>query len=40
MTTDPVAGTTKFAETLAEHDKYVVEFNTWCDANPKTCKGK
>jgi UPF0755 protein len=37
VTVNPSTGETKFATTLAEHDQYVKEFQTWCQANPGTC---
>jgi UPF0755 protein len=30
-------GETKFAETAAEHDQYVGEFQAWCQAHPGRC---
>ena len=30
-------GETKFAKTLAEHNKYVKEFQAWCQAKPGRC---
>lgn len=30
-------GETKFSETLAEHNRYVAEYNAWCADNPGRC---
>ncbi|HMM96045.1 MAG: endolytic transglycosylase MltG [Micrococcales bacterium] len=37
VTVDPSTGETKFASTLAEHDRYVQEFQQWCSDNPGKC---
>lgn len=37
VTVDPSTGETKFAETQAEHDRNVQEFQAWCSANPGKC---
>ena len=37
VTVDPSTGETKFAETEAEHDRNVQEFQAWCSANPGKC---
>lgn len=37
VTVNPKTGETKFAVTLAEHDKYVAEFRSWCHAHQGTC---
>ena len=34
VTVDPSTGETKFAETQAEHDRNVQEFQAWCSAEP------
>lgn len=34
---NPITGETKFATTLAEHDRYVKEFQAFCQANKGTC---
>jgi len=36
---NPATGETKFATTQAEHDKYVAEFQAWCQLpeNKATC---
>lgn len=34
---NPVTGETKFANTQAEHDAYVQEFQAWCQANKGKC---
>lgn len=28
---------TKFSKTLAEHNRYVEQYNAWCEANPNRC---
>lgn len=33
VTVNPETGETKFATTLAEHNTYVLEFQSWCSAN-------
>jgi UPF0755 protein len=33
------SGETKFAETAEEHDKYVAEFQAWCQSHPGRCGG-
>ena len=37
VTVDPSTGETKFADTQAEHDVNVREFQAWCSANPGKC---
>jgi UPF0755 protein len=37
VTVDPSTGETKFANTQAEHDVNVREFQAWCSANPGKC---
>ncbi|WP_392541887.1 endolytic transglycosylase MltG [Oryzobacter telluris] len=37
VTVDPSTGETKFAETVAEHDRNVQEFQAWCRANKDKC---
>jgi UPF0755 protein len=37
VTVNPNTGETKFAETQAEHDQYVNEFQAWCQANTGKC---
>lgn len=37
VTVNPETGETKFATTLAEHDRYAREFNAWCAANRGKC---
>ncbi|MGL5912309.1 MAG: endolytic transglycosylase MltG, partial [Phycicoccus sp.] len=37
VTVDPSTGETKFANTQAEHDRNVEEFNAWCSANRDKC---
>ena len=37
VTTNPTTGETKFAVTAAEHNKYVKEFQSWCQAHPGKC---
>ena len=37
VTVDPGTGETKFAETQAEHDRNVQEFQAWCRANADKC---
>jgi UPF0755 protein len=37
VTVNPDSGETKFATTYAEHQKYVLEFQTWCQAHKGTC---
>jgi UPF0755 protein len=37
VTVDPDTGETKFATTYAEHQKYVLEFQAWCQAHKGTC---
>lgn len=37
VTVDPSTGETKFAETQAEHDRNVREFQAWCRANADKC---
>jgi UPF0755 protein len=37
VTVNPNTGETKFAETPAEHDQYVKEFQAWCQANTGKC---
>lgn len=37
VTVDPSTGETKFATTVAEHDRNVAEFNAWCSAHPGKC---
>ncbi|MGL5866023.1 MAG: endolytic transglycosylase MltG [Dermatophilaceae bacterium] len=37
VTVDPDSGRTKFANTQAEHDRNVDEFNDWCSANQDKC---
>ena len=37
VTVNPDNGETKFAETSAEHDQYVKDFQAWCQANPGKC---
>ncbi len=37
VTTNPETGETKFAETYAEHQKNVQEFQTWCQSNKGKC---
>lgn len=37
VTVNPQTGETKFAETHAEHQRNVQEFQAWCQANPGTC---
>lgn len=34
---DPSTGETEFNTTLAEHDKSVLKFQAWCQANPGKC---
>ena len=35
VTVNPSTGETKFAETLAEHDRYTQEFFAWCKEHPE-----
>ena len=28
---------TKFSKTLEEHQRYVDQYNAWCEANPGRC---
>lgn len=37
VTVNPETGETKFAATYAEHEKYVAEFQGWCQAHKGTC---
>ena len=37
VTVNPLTGETKFATTLAEHDKNVQEFQQFCHTHPGTC---
>ena len=37
VTVNPETGETKFAATYAEHQKYVAEFQGWCQAHKGTC---
>lgn len=37
VTVEPETGETKFATTYAEHQKYVLEFQAWCQAHKGTC---
>jgi UPF0755 protein len=37
VTVNPSTGETKFAVTQEEHDQYVKEFQTWCQANQGKC---
>jgi UPF0755 protein len=37
VTVNLETGETKFANTKAEHDQNVAEFNNWCQANPGRC---
>ena len=37
VTVDPSTGETKFAETQAEHERNVQEFQAWCSANAGKC---
>ena len=37
VTVDPSTGETRFADTQAEHDVNVKEFQAWCSANPGKC---
>ncbi|MDN5794168.1 MAG: endolytic transglycosylase MltG [Intrasporangium sp.] len=37
VTVNPRTGETKFAVTLAEHEKNVAQFQAWCAANKGTC---
>ncbi len=37
VTVNPQTGETKFAATFAEHEKYVAEFQAWCQAHKGTC---
>ena len=37
VTVNPSTGETKFADTPEQHDEYVKEFQTWCQANPGKC---
>ena len=37
VTVNPSTGETKFADTTEQHDAYVKEFQTWCQANPGKC---
>ncbi|TDK27849.1 endolytic transglycosylase MltG [Arthrobacter crusticola] len=38
VTVDLDSGETKFSETLAEHAKYVAEYQAWCADNPGRCE--
>jgi UPF0755 protein len=37
VTVNPETGETKFAATYAEHEKFVAEFQGWCQAHKGTC---
>ena len=37
VTVDPSTGETKFASTLAEHNRNVQEFQQWCSDNSGKC---
>lgn len=37
VTVNPLTGETKFATTQAQHDRYVAEFQAFCQAHPGTC---
>jgi UPF0755 protein len=37
VTVNPETGDTQFAATYAEHEKYVAEFQSWCQAHKGTC---
>lgn len=37
VATNPKTGETKFSKTFAEHQVFVKEFQTWCQANPGVC---
>lgn len=37
VTVNPSTGETRFAKTLAEHDRNVKQFNQWCQDNPDEC---
>jgi UPF0755 protein len=37
VTVNPDTGATKFATTMAEHDRYVQEFQKWCSTHPGRC---
>lgn len=37
VTVNPTDGTTKFATTFEEHQRNVLEFQAWCQANQGTC---
>jgi UPF0755 protein len=38
VTVDLDSGETKFSETLAEHARYVAEYQAWCADNPGRCE--
>lgn len=37
VTVNPDTGETKFATTLAEHERYVRQFQSWCRTHSDRC---